>query len=261
MAPLPIRRSLTTLSIGSLIILAVMANPFGSLAVEPYPPQRLFGTEDSPVQFVILPDGYTQNELGKFKEDANRLVLGTLLQNRTIGKYRDKIGVVGFAVPSSASGFASPFFGSVLEGGTQTAFGKRSIPINFINTNFPKAYVGIVLVNANANGGQSVPNATPGIMVVSVDSPRSPFLILHEFGHAFAHRQHEYTQTGGVLNVFARPTGNGSEVCVMGAGRAERKQGKRSEGPPSMNYCKECEEAIENVFKSVIDRDSPAQRQ
>jgi hypothetical protein len=239
----------------------VMANPFGSFAVEQYPPQRLFGTEDSPVQFVVLPDGYTKNELGKFKEDANRLVLGTLLQNRAIAKYRNKIGIVVFDVPSSTSGFANPFFGSVLEGGTQTTFGKRSIPIQFIKTNYPKAYVGIVLVNANANGGQSVPNATPSIMVVSVDSPRSPFLILHEFGHAFAHRKHEYTQERGVLNVFARPTGNGSEVCVMGAGKAERKQGKRSEGPPSMNYCNECEEAIENVFKSVINRDSPPQRQ
>ena len=105
MARSRIRRFITNLPMILLVVLVSRENPRGAFGAEPYPSKCLSGTEDSPVQFVVLPDGYTQDELGKFSKDANRLVLETLLQNRMIGKYKDKIGVVSVDVPSSASGF------------------------------------------------------------------------------------------------------------------------------------------------------------
>ncbi len=149
------------------------------------------------VDLLILGDGYTAVERGKFEKDAHRLA--EILFNTDPFKARRKDFNVWAICPSSAeSGISRPSSGiyrrSALEA-TYDAFGSERYILTFNNKAFRNAAswapydVAEILVNNNTYGGGGIFNL---YSTVAADSMWAPYIFVHEFGHHFAGLADEY---------------------------------------------------------------------
>jgi hypothetical protein len=149
------------------------------------------------VDFLILGDGYTAEELGKFKTDAARL-LDRLFETEPFKSRRKDFNVWGLCPPAAESGISRPSTGihrSNPLGATYDAFGSERYVLTFDNRAFrevaqfaPYEYVEI-LVNARTYGGGGIFNLYG---TVAAGSASAPYIFVHEFGHHFADLADEY---------------------------------------------------------------------
>jgi IgA Peptidase M64/Peptidase M64 N-terminus len=155
------------------------------------------GESEDKVDFLILGDGYTASELGKFGKDARRLT-ELLFQASPFRERRKDINVWALAPAAAESGISRPSSGihrrSPL-GTTYDAFGSERYVLTFDNRAFrdvasfaPYEFVEIVVNNETYGGG--------GILglygTVAADSAEAPYVFVHEFGHHFAGLADEY---------------------------------------------------------------------
>jgi hypothetical protein len=177
------------------------ADPFVDPS-RPAPPGELLALQRSgdpahKVDFLILGDGYTAAERGKFEKDARRLV-EQLFAVSPFKEHRSQFNVWGLSPPAAESGVSRPSTGvhrrSPL-GTTYDAFGSERYVLTFDNRAFrdvasfaPYEFVEILVNGATYGGG--------GIFglysTVAADSAWAPYLFIHEFGHHFAGLADEY---------------------------------------------------------------------
>ncbi|MDQ1557197.1 MAG: hypothetical protein QOD32_257 [Pyrinomonadaceae bacterium] len=149
------------------------------------------------VDLLILGDGYTAAEAGKFERDARRLVV-TLFQTSPFKERRRDFNVWGLSPPASESGISRPSTGVHRDsplGATYDAFGSERYVLTFDNRALRRAasfapydFVEI-LVNNRTYGGGGIFNL---YSTVAADSAWSPYVFVHEFGHHFAGLADEY---------------------------------------------------------------------
>jgi len=146
---------------------------------------------------VILPEGYTEHEMNKFKEDCKRFA-GYLFNATPFRENKDKFNVWGVEAPSDDSGTDIPrekiwkktilntnFYTFDLERYLMTADNK-SVRDLAANAPYDQIYI---LVNTGEYGGGSIYNH---YSVCASDNKYSEYIFVHEFGHGFVSLADEY---------------------------------------------------------------------
>jgi hypothetical protein len=155
------------------------------------------GPSESKVDLLILGDGYTKAQRGKFEKDARRLV-SILFSKSPFKERKQDFNVWGLCPESRESGISRPSTGVHRRsriGATYDAFGSERYVLTFDNRSFrdvasfaPYEFVEI-LVNGNTYGGGGIFGL---YSTVAADSLWAPYVFVHEFGHHFAGLADEY---------------------------------------------------------------------
>jgi len=149
------------------------------------------------VDFLILGDGYTAAERGKFEKDARHLT-DMLFAVSPFKERRSDFNVWALCPPTEESDISRPSSGVHRRsrvGATYDAFGVERYILTFENRTFrdvasfaPYEYVE-VLTNSRRYGGGGIFNLYG---TVAADSLWAPYVFVHEFGHHFAGLADEY---------------------------------------------------------------------
>jgi hypothetical protein len=149
------------------------------------------------LDLLILGDGYTAAERGKFERDARRLT-GVLLGTSPFKERQGDINVWGLVPASAQSGISRPsqhVFKRTPIGATYDAFDSERYVLTFENrafrdiaANAPYDVVEI-LTNSATYGGGGIYNL---YSTVAADSVWAPYIFVHEFGHHLAALADEY---------------------------------------------------------------------
>ncbi len=155
------------------------------------------GPSAEKVDFLILGDGYTAAERGKFEKDAKRLV-DILFSTSPFKERRRDFNVWGLCPPAAESGVSRPSTGIHRRspvGATYDAFGSERYVLTFENRAMrdiasfaPYEFIEI-LTNSRTYGGGGIFGL---YSTVAADSLWSPYVFIHEFGHHFAALADEY---------------------------------------------------------------------
>jgi hypothetical protein len=155
------------------------------------------GESQEKLDLLILGDGYTASERGKFERDARRLA-GELFRVSPFKERQKDINVWGLVPPAVQSGVSRPSQNIHRRpplGTTYDAFGSERYILTFENrafrdiaSNAPYEVVEILTNTATYGGG--------GIFglysTVAADSAWAPYVFIHEFGHHLAGLADEY---------------------------------------------------------------------
>jgi hypothetical protein len=163
------------------------------------------------VDVLILGDGYTAAERGKFEQQA-RLVMEKLFAQPPFKEHRQDFNVWALCPPSPESGISRPSTGIHKRtplGATYDAFGSERYVLAFENRAFrdiaaqaPYEFVEI-LVNAETYGGGGIHNL---YSTAAAGNSSIGYLFVHEFGHHFAGLADEYyTSDVAFTSSSARP--------------------------------------------------------
>lgn len=155
------------------------------------------GPPSDKVDLLILGDGYTAAERGKFEKDARRLV-EVLFATSPFKERRRDFNVWGLCPPAAESGISRPSTGIHRRspvGATYDAFGSERYVLTFENRALrdvaafaPYDFIEI-LTNSRTYGGGGIFGL---YSTVSADSLWAPYVFVHEFGHHFAALADEY---------------------------------------------------------------------
>ena len=155
------------------------------------------GMSANKVDLVFLPEGYTRDEMDKFKSDIKRLT-DYLFTIPPYDKHQTDFNFYAVLVPSAESGtdipgqgiykstaFSSNFYTFDSER-YLTSKDLKSIHDAAAGASYDQVFV---LVNSEKYGGGGFYNY---LNLTSVDNDRSPQVFVHEFGHGFAGLADEY---------------------------------------------------------------------
>ena len=155
------------------------------------------GAPATKLDLLILGDGYTARERGKFERDARRLVTVLLATSPFKERQRD-INVWGLSPAAAQSGISRPsqhIYRRSPVGATYDAFDSERYVLTFENkafrdiaANAPYDVVEI-LVNSATYGGGGIYGL---YSTVAADSVWAPYIFVHEFGHHVAGLADEY---------------------------------------------------------------------
>jgi hypothetical protein len=154
------------------------------------PPERKF-------DLLLIGDGYTAAERGRFEADARRL-MKALFATEPWRSRRADVNVWGLCPPSERSGVSRPSTGVHRRsrvGATYDAFGSERYLLSFENRTLrdvasfaPYDALGI-LVNAETYGGGGIFNL---YTTVAARSAWADYVFVHELGHSVAALADEY---------------------------------------------------------------------
>ena len=149
------------------------------------------------VDIVIIPEGYTVDQMEKFKKDCERFT-GYLFNSSPFKENKDKFNIWGIEAPSIESGTDIPkdniwkktivnstFYTFDLERYLMTADNKS---LRNLASNAPYDQI-YILANSDKYGGGAIYNH---YSLSVIDNKYSEFVITHEFGHGFASLADEY---------------------------------------------------------------------
>jgi hypothetical protein len=181
-------------------------------AHEPAPAELLHlhvsGEPASKVDLVILGDGYTEEESGKFAADARRLTEALF----TYSPFKERAGdfnVWGLAPAAVESGVNRPSNGTFRyspSGTTYDAFRAERYVLAFDNLGMRRIlqhapYESIVILgNSETYGGGGIYGL---YSTVAADNGFADYLMVHEFGHHFAALADEYYTSAAVYEPTA----------------------------------------------------------
>lgn len=158
-------------------------------------PIQKMGDPATKVDLLLLGDGYTAREAGKFVADARRLI-AVLFATSPFKEHRTDFNVWGLCPPASESGISRPSTGVYRDSlSTYDAFGSERYILAFDNQRLRKVaqfapYEFIeILANNRTYGGGGIFNL---YSTVSADNAFAPYVFVHEFGHHFAALADEY---------------------------------------------------------------------
>ena len=155
------------------------------------------GDPASKVDIVILPEGYTKDQMELFKKDCSKFA-GYLLSADPYSRNKDKINIWGVEAPSDESGTDIPaehiwrktilnttFYTFDLDRYCMTSDNK-SVRDLAANAPYDQIYI---LVNSDKYGGGSIYN----LYSCCINNNKfEEYIFTHEFGHGFASLADEY---------------------------------------------------------------------
>lgn len=159
------------------------------------------------VDIVILPDGYTQKEMGKFVNDCN-FFAECLFSYEPYTSYKDRFNIRAVMAPSRDSGITIPADGIWKNTAVNCSFytfdserycmsyDNQSIRNLAGQVPYDQIYI---LANTSKYGGGGIYNF---YCVSSTDDSFSSDVIIHEFGHGFAGLGDEYYDDSGSYEEF-----------------------------------------------------------
>ncbi len=155
------------------------------------------GDPAAKLDLLLLGDGYTAAERGKFEKDARRLV-EALFQHEPFKGRRKDFNVFGLCPPAEERGVSRPLTGvhrRTRIGATYDAFGSERYVLSFENrslrdvASFAPYDALAILVNSETYGGGGIFNL---YTTVAADSRWSSYIFVHELGHSLAALADEY---------------------------------------------------------------------
>jgi len=190
------------------------ADPAIDPSLPPSPGELLTIEHNGPsaekVDFLILGDGYTAAERGKFEQDARRLV-EILFNTSPFKERRSDFNVWGLCPPALESGISRPSTGVHRRspvGASYDAFGSERYVLTFENRALrdvaafaPYEFIEI-LTNSRTYGGGGIFGQ---YSTVAADSLWAPYVFIHEFGHHFAGLADEYYTSDVAFEPTADP--------------------------------------------------------
>lgn len=176
---------------GMFVDTAAPRSPGALIAIEENGPPA------AKVDVLLLGDGYTAAERGKFERDARRLI-DVLFATSPFKERRRDFNIWGLVPPAMVSGVSRPSTGVHVAspiGATYDAFGSERYVLTFENRAFreaasfaPYEFVEII-TNTRTYGGGGIFGL---YSTVAADSAQAPYVFVHEFGHHFAGLADEY---------------------------------------------------------------------
>ena len=155
------------------------------------------GPPSRKVDLLLLGDGYTAAEMGKWHADAKRLT-DLLFSTSPFKERKTDFNVWALDTPSEESGVARPSDGihrrSALRA-SYDAFGSERYVLAFDNRRLREAAAAApydvmeIVVNGRTYGGGGIFNL---YATVASDNAFTPYVFVHEFGHHFAGLADEY---------------------------------------------------------------------
>jgi len=155
------------------------------------------GPAEEKVDLLIMGDGYTSGELGKFKRTAKAMT-EALFATSPFKEHRKDFNIWAIAPVSSKSGVSRPSTSTYHDsplGVTYDAFGSERYVLTSDNRNFrriassaPYDFVEI-LVNSDTYGGGGIFGL---FSTAAANSDWANYVFIHEFGHHFAGLADEY---------------------------------------------------------------------
>ena len=155
------------------------------------------GPASEKVDLVILGDGYTKAEMGKFVKDVKRLT-GALLATEPFKSHVKDINIRAVETPSETSGVNKPHPGVFKRSALSLSygsFGSERYVLGFDNrtirdvaSEVPYDFM-VILVNESTYGGGGIYNL---YTTVSADNKYSEYIMVHELGHHMAALADEY---------------------------------------------------------------------
>lgn len=146
------------------------------------------GPSSEKMDIVILGDGYSQSEMGKFAADAKRMA-DVLLNNEPFRKRKTDINIRAIETPSTVSGVNRPHPGVFKRTVLSTHYGSFDSEryvlaydnrlIRDIASAVPYEFM-VILINERTYGGGGIYNL---YTTVSVDNKFGEYIMVHEFGH------------------------------------------------------------------------------
>jgi hypothetical protein len=169
------------------------------------------GPPESKLDLLLVCDGYTAAERGKFEADARRLV-EVFFRHEPFKSRRQDFNVWGLCPPSDESGVSRPLTGAhrrTRVGATYDAFGSERYILSFENrslrdvASFAPYDALAIVANGNTYGGGGIFNL---YATVAAGSAWSGYIFVHELGHSLAALQDEYfTSDTAYLPAQGRP--------------------------------------------------------
>lgn len=163
----------------------------------PYETIHKAGEPATSLDIVFVPEGYTAEELPKFKADCERLT-GYLFKNQPYDKYIDKINVYAVMAPSQESGSDIPgkdvWKKTIVNSGFYTFDIERYLTtpdmksVRDVAANAPYDAI-CVIANSKVYGGGGIYNF---YALFTSDNQFADYVFVHEFGHSFVGLGDEY---------------------------------------------------------------------
>lgn len=159
------------------------------------------------IDIVMLPEGYTEDEMNKFKEDCRRFA-DYLFDVSPYSENKDKFNIWGVEAPSPEEGTDIPADGVWKKTLLNTTFytfdlerylmtpDYKSVRDLAANAPYDQIYI---LVNSNKYGGGAIYNY---YSVCVSDNIFSDYVFSHEFGHGFSFLADEYYTSDVAYNDF-----------------------------------------------------------
>lgn len=149
------------------------------------------------VDIVFIPEGYTKEQMPKFRKDCQRF--SDFLFNATPYKQnKDKFNIRGIEAPSLESGTDFPGLGiwknTLINSNFYTfdteryLMTKDNTTLRYVASNVPYDQI-VIIVNTDHYGGGAIYNH---YAVCVSDNPSDEYVFTHEFGHSFAGLGDEY---------------------------------------------------------------------
>ncbi len=165
------------------------------------------GPPSQKVDLLILGDGYTKDEMGKFEKDVKKYVKA-LFSLSPFKENRNNFNVKAVKAISEQSGPDQPRKGVFNNTAVDASFNAFDLPRYMLSNNnkairdiagkFPYDQV-YLLVNSKRYGGGGIFNL---YACSSSDHENSDFVFIHEFGHAFGGLGDEYYSSAVAYNEF-----------------------------------------------------------
>jgi hypothetical protein len=159
------------------------------------------------VDIVIIPEGYTEEEMDSFKEDCERFA-GYLFNSSPFRENKEKFNIWGIEAASIESGTDIPkedIWKKTLVNSTFYTFDLERYLMTYDNktlrniaSNAPYDQI-YILVNSDKYGGGSIYNH---YSVCVNNNKYSEFVFVHEFGHGFTSLADEYYTSGVAYQDF-----------------------------------------------------------
>jgi hypothetical protein len=159
------------------------------------------------VDLAVIGEGYTAAEEGKFRKDLDRVV-GILFAQQPYARNKARFNVYGVLKPSQESGCNEPARGihrNTAVGASFDSLGSERYMLTEENRALQDIAAHVphdalyIMVDHTRYGGGGIYNF---FCAFTSDNQWTPYLLLHEFGHAFAGLADEYYTSSVAYNDF-----------------------------------------------------------
>lgn len=168
------------------------------------------GPPSEKVDLLVLGDGYTAAEMDDYRREVGQ-VIDALFSFPPFAERRTDFNVWAIDAASERSGITRPrsgFWNSTPIGLTYNAFDSERYMLSFANREMRELaalapYDALILIaNSDKYGGGGIYNL---YSTAAAKSAQLPYLIVHEFGHAFAGLGDEYYTSSVAYEDFVAP--------------------------------------------------------
>ena len=155
------------------------------------------GDPHEKVDIVVLSEGYTSDEMDKFREDVDNFK-EALLSTEPFASRKEDFNIRGVEVPAPNSGLNHPqqdIYNRSALSVTYGAFGSQRYALGYDNKKIRDAASTVpyeftaILMNDSIYGGGGIYNL---YITAAADNAFHDYLFVHEFGHHFASLADEY---------------------------------------------------------------------